>query len=170
MSILHCIQLSISNSSLLFFATSRSLADGVQSDISLIHPDDINWFLTTDETHHPFSTEGNKGGSTAQRYSTNSFHRSGERCLQSATHTTGCMGQPVRGILYLRCMCLALMQKSQRISRSKVLYVRGCRSFERSMQTMFFLPIIHLMLPCATRGLSIRLVARAQQSRLHPLF
>ena len=45
-----------------------------------------------DETHHTFSTEGNKGGSTAQRYSTNLFHRSGERCLQSATHTTGMYG------------------------------------------------------------------------------
>ena len=64
----------------------------MQSDISLIHPGDLNWFLTTDETHHPFTTEGNKGGSTAQRYSTNSFHRSGERCLKSATHTTGVYG------------------------------------------------------------------------------
>jgi hypothetical protein len=31
------------------------IVHGVPSDISLIHPDDINWFLTTDETHHKFS-------------------------------------------------------------------------------------------------------------------
>ena len=68
------------------------LTDGVESNISLIHPDDINWFLTTDETHHPFSTEGNKGGSTATRYATSSFHRSGEQCLNSAMHTTGVYG------------------------------------------------------------------------------
>ncbi len=96
-SILHCIQLSSSNFSLLFFVTSRSLADGVQSDISLIHPKDINWFITTDETHHPFTTEGNKGGSTAQCCSTNLFHCSGERCLQSATHTTGVYGTTSAG-------------------------------------------------------------------------
>ena len=92
MSILHCIQLSSSNSSLLYFVTSCSLEDGVQSDISLIHPDNNNWFLAADETHHPFSTEGNQGGSTAQCNSSNLFHRSGERCLQSTTHTTGMYG------------------------------------------------------------------------------
>ena len=92
MSILHCIQLSSSNSPFLFFVTSCSLADGVQSDISLIHTGDLNWFLKTDKTHHPFTTEGNKGGSTAHRYLKNLFHRSGERCLQSTTHTTGVYG------------------------------------------------------------------------------
>ena len=64
----------------------------MQSEISLIHPDDINWFLTCDETHHAFSNEGYKGGSTAQRYSTSSFHRSGERCVASNSHTTGVYG------------------------------------------------------------------------------
>ncbi len=39
-----------------------AISDRVQSDISLIHPNDINWFLTCDETHHPFSNEGHKGG------------------------------------------------------------------------------------------------------------
>ncbi len=37
------------------------LIHGVMSEILLIHPDDINWFLTTDEMHHPLSNEGNKG-------------------------------------------------------------------------------------------------------------
>ena len=62
------------------------------SEISLIHPDDINWFLTCDETHHAFSNEGHKGRSTALRYSTSSFHRSGERCVASNSHTTGVYG------------------------------------------------------------------------------
>jgi len=39
--------------------------DGVQLNISLIHPDDANWFITLDETHHEFSTKDNKGGSSA---------------------------------------------------------------------------------------------------------
>jgi hypothetical protein len=59
----------------------------VKSEISLIHPDDINWFLTCDEMHHAFSNEGYKVGSNAQRYSTSLFHRSGERCVASNSHT-----------------------------------------------------------------------------------
>ena len=64
----------------------------MQSEISLIRPDEINWFLTCDETHHAFSNEGYKGGFTAQHYSTSSFHRSGERCVASNSHTTGVYG------------------------------------------------------------------------------
>jgi hypothetical protein len=69
-----------------------AISDGVQSDILLIYPDDINWFLTCDETHHPFSHEGHKGGSTAQCYSTSLFHHSGEQCVASNSHTTGMYG------------------------------------------------------------------------------
>ena len=67
-------------------------ADGVESEISLIHDDDINWFLTLDETHHPYSTVGNKGGSTTRRYASSSFHCSGERCIENSSHTTGVYG------------------------------------------------------------------------------
>jgi hypothetical protein len=41
-----------------------SIADGVESDLSLVHPDDVDWFITLDETHHELTTRGNKGGST----------------------------------------------------------------------------------------------------------
>ena len=78
-----------------------AILDGVQSDISLIHPDDINWFLTCDETHHVFSNEGHKGGSTAQRYTSSSFHRSVEWCVASNSHTTGVYGTTGSGYLML---------------------------------------------------------------------
>jgi hypothetical protein len=42
-----------------------------------------------DETHHSFSNEGHKGGSTAQRYSMSSFHRLGERCVALNSQMTG---------------------------------------------------------------------------------
>ena len=50
------------HSPFLSILSSLAILDGVQSEISLIHPDDINWFLTCDETHHAFSNEGNKDG------------------------------------------------------------------------------------------------------------
>jgi hypothetical protein len=45
-----------------------------------------------DEMHHPFSNEGNKGGSTAIRYPTNLFKHSGKQCVASNSHTTGVYG------------------------------------------------------------------------------
>ena len=74
--------------------------DGEESSISLIHKDDINWFLTVDETHHAYSSEGSKGGPQALRFASNSFQRSGEPCVKSAAHTTGvygttCGGEPL---------------------------------------------------------------------------
>jgi hypothetical protein len=68
------------------------LIHGVMSEILLIHPDDVNLFITTDEMHHPFSNEGNKGESTAIRYSTNLFKCSGEQCVASNSHTAGVYG------------------------------------------------------------------------------
>jgi hypothetical protein len=38
--------------------------DRTESKISLLHPDDIDWFITLDETYHKLTTPGNKGGST----------------------------------------------------------------------------------------------------------
>ena len=74
--------------------------DGVESSISLIHKDDINWFLTCDETHHAYSSEGSNGGPQTIRFACNSFQRSGEPCVKSACHTTGvygttCGGEPL---------------------------------------------------------------------------
>ena len=73
------------------------LLDGQWSEISLIHPDDVDWFLSMDETHHRFSTEGNKGGSTTIRYANSSFARSGDRITKNAHHTTGVYGVTLRG-------------------------------------------------------------------------
>ncbi len=39
-------------------------ADGVESELSLVHPNDVDWFITLDETHHELTARGNKGGST----------------------------------------------------------------------------------------------------------
>ena len=65
--------------------------------MSLIHEDDVNWFLTTDETLHLFSTVGTKSGATAGRYTNPSFPRSGEQCIESSFHTTGVNGTTLQG-------------------------------------------------------------------------
>jgi len=65
--------------------------------VGLVHEDDVDWFLTLDETHHEFSTVGAKGGATAGRYINPSFPRSGERCIVSNFHTTGVYGTTLRG-------------------------------------------------------------------------
>jgi len=67
------------------------------SDISLIHPDDANWFITLDETHHAFSTKGNKGGSTEVRFTNPCFPRSGDRVIENSHHTTGVYGYTLAG-------------------------------------------------------------------------
>ena len=69
----------------------------MESEISLVHPDDVDWFITLDETHHPLSTAGNKGGSTTRRYACSSFPRSGDRIVETALHTSGCYAFTLRG-------------------------------------------------------------------------
>jgi hypothetical protein len=54
------------------------LLDAVKSKMGLIHEDDVDWFLTLDETHHEFSTVGAKGGAAAGGYINPSFPCSGE--------------------------------------------------------------------------------------------
>ena len=73
------------------------LQDGVESEVSLFHPDDCDHFITLDETHHPLSTEGNKGGSTTRRYANASFPRSGNRVVKSEGHISGLYGYTLRG-------------------------------------------------------------------------
>ena len=80
-----------------FIVIVDEFTDGVMSSISMIHPDDIDWFVTMDETHHAFSSKGNKGGSTKQRYANASFPRTGERIIENAYHTTGVYGFTLRG-------------------------------------------------------------------------
>ena len=55
----------------------------------MYHPHDARYFVNTDETHHPFSTAGDKGGSRQQRWADPSFPRAGERTTISSRHTTG---------------------------------------------------------------------------------
>jgi hypothetical protein len=73
------------------------LLHGVESEISLIHPDDAHRFITVDETHHEFSTKGKKGGSTAIRYTNLFFPGSGDRSVESTFHTTGLYGTTLAG-------------------------------------------------------------------------
>ena len=72
-------------------------AGGVESECSLIHPDDVDWFFTMDETHHRFSSKGNKGGQTELRYASASFPRVGDRVIENASHTTGVYAFNLRG-------------------------------------------------------------------------
>ena len=65
--------------------------------LSLIHPDDVNWFITLDEIHHEFSTKCNKGGSTQVRYTNPCFPRSGDRVIENSHHTTGVYGYTLAG-------------------------------------------------------------------------
>jgi hypothetical protein len=55
------------------------IADAVESKMGLVHEDDVNWFLTLDETHHEFLMVGARGGAAAGRYINPSFPWSGER-------------------------------------------------------------------------------------------
>ena len=64
--------------------------DGVASEVSLHHSADARRFLNTDETHHKFSNESEKGGTRARRYANPSFSRSGDRIIKNSRHTTGC--------------------------------------------------------------------------------
>ena len=73
------------------------IADDVESDLSLVHPDDVDWFITLDETHHELTTRTNKGGSMTTRYANSSFARSGDRLVESSSHTTGVYGFTLRG-------------------------------------------------------------------------
>lgn len=57
--------------------------------MSLEHEDDVLWMVNMDETHHDGSTEGDKGGSRAQRWANASYHRSGDRIVKNTRHTTG---------------------------------------------------------------------------------
>jgi len=63
----------------------------------LVHKDDVNWFLTLDETHHEFLTVGARGGAAAGRYINPSFPWSGERCIVSTFYTTGVNGTTLCG-------------------------------------------------------------------------
>jgi hypothetical protein len=62
--------------------------------MSLIHEDDVDWFLTMDETHHLFSTVGAKGGATAGRYTNHRSLDRGNDALRVAFTRQECMALP----------------------------------------------------------------------------
>jgi hypothetical protein len=65
--------------------------------MGLVHKDDVNWFLTLDETHHEFSMVGARGGAAAGRYINPSFSRSGEQYIVGFIfHRTGVYGTTLR--------------------------------------------------------------------------
>ena len=70
---------------------------GVWSEVSLIHPDDVDWFVTLDKTHHKLSNEGNKGGMSTTRWANGSFPRSGDRVVSLQSHITGVYAYNLRG-------------------------------------------------------------------------
>ena len=70
---------------------------GVPSEVSLVHPDDVDWFVMLDETHHRYSSKGNKGGQTELRFACPSFPRVGDRVVGSVHHTTGVYAFNLRG-------------------------------------------------------------------------
>ncbi len=65
------------------------LSVGVPSEVTLVHNDDLLWFINCDETDHKFSTEGPKVGVKALCYHNPSFPRTGNRIVKSSRHTTG---------------------------------------------------------------------------------
>ena len=73
------------------------IADAVESKMGLVHEDNVDWFLTLDETHHEFSTVGTRGGAAAGHYINPSFPRSGKQCIVSTFHMTGVYGTTLRG-------------------------------------------------------------------------
>ncbi len=89
------------------------LLDAVKSKMGLIHKDNVNWFLTLDETHHEFLTVGSKGGATAGWYINPSFPCSGEQCTVSNFHTTGVHSTTLCGkpLPPLYILSMALLQE-----------------------------------------------------------
>lgn len=83
-----------------------SVAHRVLLEISLIHKDNKNMSIMCDETHHPFSNKGHKGGSTAARIMTGTFNRLGDPGIASASHVTGVYAIIVAGYpmsAFVRC-------------------------------------------------------------------
>jgi len=73
------------------------IADAVKSKMGLVHKDNVDWFLTLDDTHREFLTVGMRGGASAGRYINPSFPRLGERCIVSTFHMTGVYSTTLRG-------------------------------------------------------------------------
>ena len=63
--------------------------DGVWSEMSLYHTDDVRYFVNTDKIQHRLSPENKKSGSNTQLYGISSFSCSEEHVVEISRHTTG---------------------------------------------------------------------------------
>jgi len=70
------------------------IADAVESKMGLVHNDDVDLFLTVDETHHEFSIVGTRGGAAAGRYINPSLPWSGNDVLYPLFIRRGCTAPP----------------------------------------------------------------------------
>ena len=70
------------------------------SEVSLVHPDDIYWFITIDETHHKFFSEGNKGGTTELWWINPSLPLSGDRVVVAYNHVAGVYAYNLSGEVF----------------------------------------------------------------------
>jgi hypothetical protein len=91
------------------------LLDAVESKMGLVHKDEVNRFLTLDNTHYKFLTVGAKGGAAAGWYINPSFLCSGEQCILSNCHTIGVYCTTLCGKLLppLYILSTALIQEDE---------------------------------------------------------
>jgi hypothetical protein len=73
------------------------ISDGIESKMGLVHEDDVDWFLTLNETHHEFSTVGARGGAAVGCYVNPAFPWLAKQCIVSTFHTTGVYGTTLCG-------------------------------------------------------------------------
>ena len=100
------------------------------SEVSLVHPDDVDWFLTLDETHHALSTVGNRGGSTTVRYANPSYPRSGERVVETGGHISGVYAFTLRGEPLPPLYILSTAAKSEENMRYRTDICKGLPTVE----------------------------------------
>ena len=74
----------------------HTLPDGTLAELT-IHPDCARRIINFDETDHPFSTQGDKGGSRNNTYGDPSLPAGSTRGIRGARHTTGIYGSTASG-------------------------------------------------------------------------
>ena len=74
----------------------HTLPDGTLAELT-IHPDCARRIINFDETDHPFSTQGDKGGSRNNTYGNPSLPAGSTRGIRGARHTTSIYGSTASG-------------------------------------------------------------------------
>jgi hypothetical protein len=72
----------------------NDFADGIEAELSLVHPHDVDWFITLNKTHHELMTQSN---TMTICYVNASFARSGDCLVETSSHTTGFYGFMFQG-------------------------------------------------------------------------